>query len=98
MLTQYGETSQLVKQLFSLAWTASTNGLVLGGGMDVLGDFGWGLLLFAGLGVIAFRSTSREIKFLWIYTVIHTLAWSTSKPVLRFLFGIAPIFILLSSC
>ncbi len=97
MLTEYGETSQLIKQIFSLIWSASTNGITLGGGMDVLGDFGWGLLIFASIGVVSFKKLKPGVNFLWLYLVIHMAVWASTKPVLRFLLGAVPVFIVLSS-
>jgi hypothetical protein len=97
MLTEYGETSHLFKQLMSIWWLLSTNSLKFGGGMDVLGDFGWGLLVFLAVGALYFWKGERDVLFLWIYALVHSLVWASTKPVLRFLFGIAPILIILSS-
>lgn len=97
MLTEYGGKSsvffELLRAPFDMAWNATK----FGGGFDVLGDFGWPLLvLTAPLGLLLFGKSKNQ-RWLSIYFVVHSLIWFFTKPVLRFLVGVLPLAVLIGA-
>lgn len=96
MLTEYGAQSNVIADLFSGLWRdAATQGVR--GGFDVLGDFGWPLILFgAPLGFIVGKER-EEVRFLSAYALVHFAGWYLSKPVLRFLVSLFPLAVLLTT-
>lgn len=97
MLTEYGSSSHLFFQLILAPWKIATTALPFGGGMDVLGDFGWGLFIYAAILTLFVSSKNRLLKFLMLYVVIHFSCWVLLKPVLRFLVGVLPLFAMLAA-
>ncbi len=88
-LTEYSPQSGV--HLLKLIWDIAVNGLRFGGGMDVLGDLGWGIL-FAFLpaaGLI--RKRSPMYPLLLLYALCFFVPWGMTRPVLRFLIPLAPI-------
>ncbi|MBI3549018.1 MAG: phospholipid carrier-dependent glycosyltransferase [Elusimicrobia bacterium] len=97
-LTEYGhQPGHFFSDLLKFPFEAATGSLRFGGGMDVLGDMGWGLvfgLLPAGVWA-AMRN--RTLRLLLIYAGLHIGAWFCTGVVLRFLVVIAPILCLLGA-
>jgi hypothetical protein len=97
MLTQYGSHSDILTNLFLAPLHISTSATQFGGGFDALGDFGWTLFIF-GVPVCAFldfkEKNSRPLK---LFFLGYFLIWFWTKPVLRFLVGVLPVAVLLTS-
>lgn len=91
VLTEYSGRSNLLVDLLTPWRTAASRG-----GFDVLGDFGWPLLLFAAVPA-CFLSSRREVRLLAAYFGLHAVAWYVSKPVLRFLVPALPVAVALSA-
>ncbi len=98
MLTEYGAKSNLFFEVIFSPWRIATSGLPFGGGMDVLGDFGWGLFLYGFLLALFVLKKNRQTNFLMAYGICHFLVWLITKPVLRFLVGILPVFAMIVAC
>ena len=96
-LTEYGHRSSVLNELLLVPWNLSAFAVKYGGGFDVLGDFGWPLLLFAAPMAFFLFPKQRDIKIISLYVLGHFLFWFTAKPVLRFLTGILPLAVMLSS-
>ncbi|MFN0116968.1 MAG: ArnT family glycosyltransferase [Elusimicrobiota bacterium] len=104
ILTEYGIKNNFLSDLFVFSWNVSTNPKIFGGGIDVLGLFGWPLLfiftLLGGFFILRdkfFNLSLGENKdyLLVLYLIAHFLFWFYSKPVLRFLVPLLPLFIVI---
>jgi hypothetical protein len=85
-------------QLPGVVWNAAVNGLQFGRGMDVLGDFGW-IVLIAFLPALWLAPRQRlTVKRLWLFALGYMVLWGFSRPVLRFLLPLSPILALLVAC
>ena len=91
VLTEYTGKSNLLVDLIT-PWKSSG----ARGGFDVLGDFGWPLLLVGALPAL-FVAARRELRLLWIYFFLHAIVWYVSKPVLRFLIPAMPVAVILTA-
>ncbi len=93
-LTEYTPRSGF--ETVRLLWDVAVHGLNFGGGMDVLGDLGWALLL-AGLPLLWLCAPlSTAIQRLMSYAILFYVPWAMSRPVLRFLIPLAPVLAVLS--
>lgn len=97
MMTEYGARSHLLNELIRAPWNLSTSVMKYGGGFDVLGDFGWPLILFAAFPAFFLSRKKPAVSLLALYFIGHFLFWYFTKPVFRFLLGGLPIAILLAS-
>ncbi|OVE77261.1 hypothetical protein BVX98_03225 [bacterium F11] len=96
MLTEYDHQSSIFVQLVQAPWTMATQTLRYGGGFYVLGDFGWPLFLcLVPIGLLSLNKNKNN-RLLYIYLALHFVVWLWTKPVLRFLMGGLPIFVLLT--
>ncbi len=91
LLTEYSNRSNLIVDLLT-PW----NGVSSRGGFDVLGDFGWPLLMLAAIPA-PLLSSKKEVRLLSGYFALHAVLWFFSKPVLRFLVPAMPIATLLAA-
>jgi 4-amino-4-deoxy-L-arabinose transferase-like glycosyltransferase len=83
-------------ELVRLLWDIAVKGLNFGGGMDVLGDLGWGLL-FGLLPVLAVMPKGAKIlRWIYLYALGFFILWGMSRPVLRFLLPLAPLLAILT--
>jgi hypothetical protein len=90
VLTEYGHAHGFARDLLSLPVLLFRNPLRFGGGMDVLGDLGWGLTLWLwGAGLLA-AWKRRESRALAGLTVLYLAGWFSTGVVLRFLTALAP--------
>ncbi len=87
-LTEYSPRSVL--GLGKLLWEIAVGGLRFGGGMDVLGDLGWGALFVLLPALWLAKKMPVRIKNSLLYCVLFFVPWGLSRPVLRFLLPIAP--------
>jgi hypothetical protein len=94
MLVEYSPHSLL--QLPQLLWRVAVHGFDFGGGIDVLGNFGWAPLVAFAVIVPAARERQRVVRRLAIYAALYFAAWGMSRPVLRFLLPLAPVLALLA--
>lgn len=94
-LTEYQPRGFLA--LGRLVWDAAVRGLDFGGGMDVLGDFGWALLIGLMPCLWLCRRVTSVTRLLLGYALLFFIPWGMSRPVLRFLMPLAPIFSLLAA-
>ncbi|UPT73853.1 MAG: phospholipid carrier-dependent glycosyltransferase [Elusimicrobiota bacterium] len=98
VLTEYGHVGGFFKSLISLPILLLRNPLRFGGGMDVLGDLGWDVLLWLlPLGAWA-ASKNRALRGLLIFCALWGAAWFSSGVVLRFLTVLVPLLALLGAC
>jgi hypothetical protein len=93
LLTEYDHTSQFANWLIHTPSLLINQPLKFGGGFDVLGDFGWPVFLLA-FPLFFFQKEIRGVRWLGVYTVCSVLIWYFSKPVLRFLVPVLPLFVL----
>lgn len=84
-------------QLFGLLWDSAVHGLQFGGGMDVLGDFGWAPLLALLPALWLCFRRGWATRRLLLYSGLFIIPWGMSRPVLRFLMPLAPIVALLAA-
>jgi hypothetical protein len=91
MLTEYDHQSSLFVELFRLPWQIIDNPTRFGGGIDILGDFGWVLFLIILVAGVFVKEKSAVLKTLMLYATLHFCLWFVSKPVLRFLYPILPV-------
>jgi hypothetical protein len=90
VLTEYGHAHGVLRDLASLPVLLLRNPLRFGGGMDVLGDLGWDLTLWAwGYGLWA-AWRGRERRGLALITALYFAGWFSTGVVLRFLTALAP--------
>jgi len=98
VLTEYGHVGGFFHSLISLPILLLRNPLRFGGGMDVLGDLGWDILLWLlPLGAWA-ASKNRALRGLLLFCALWGAAWFSSGVVLRFLTVLVPILALLGAC
>lgn len=84
-------------ELPRLLWSIAVEGMRFGGGIDILGDFGWApLVLFLPCLALASRRPA-PLKALGGYAALFFTVWGLTRPVLRFLLPIAPLLAILSA-
>lgn len=97
ILTEYGHHSgSFLKDLLEFPYLAAQGSVRFGGGMDVLGDVGWALLLVCAPAMLACGRDKRQ-RWLLAYCGLHFAAWFSTGVVLRFLTVIVPLLALLAS-
>ncbi|HXT00651.1 MAG TPA: hypothetical protein VN915_08260 [Elusimicrobiota bacterium] len=90
VLTEYGHAHGFLRDLLSLPVLLLRNPLRYGGGMDVLGDYGWDLTLWLwGYGLWA-ALRGRGPRALALLTALYFAGWFATGVVLRFLTAMAP--------
>lgn len=98
VLTEYGHVGGFLHSLISLPILLLRNPLRFGGGMDVLGDLGWDVLLWLlPLGAWA-ASKNRSLRGILLFCSLWGAAWFSSGVVLRFLTVLVPLMALLGAC
>ena len=90
VLTEYGHARGFLKDLVSLPVLLLRNPLRFGGGMDVLGDYGWDLTLWLWAYGLWAAWRGRERRGLALLTVLYFAGWFATGVVLRFLTAMAP--------
>jgi 4-amino-4-deoxy-L-arabinose transferase-like glycosyltransferase len=83
--------------LIKLLWDIGVHGMDFGGGMDVLGDLGWGLLVVFLPALLLIKERASKIQLLFFYAVCFFVPWGMSRPVLRFLLPLAPVLAVLAA-
>jgi hypothetical protein len=97
VLTEYGHAEGWLMSLLKLPVLLLRNPLRFGGGMDVLGDVGWTLLLGAiPLGVWSARENGFR-RGLLAFCGLWAVGWFSSGVVLRFLTVLIPLLALTGS-
>jgi len=98
VLTEYGHVGGFFHSLITLPILLLRNPLRFGGGMDVLGDLGWDILLWLlPLGAWA-ASKNKSLRGLLLFCFLWGAAWFSSGVVLRFLTVLVPLLALLGAC
>ncbi len=98
VLTEYGHVGGFFHSLISLPILLLRNPLRFGGGMDVLGDLGWDVILWLlPLGAWA-ASKNKTLRGLLLFCFLWGAAWFSSGVVLRFLTVLVPLLALLGAC
>ncbi len=87
-LTEYAHKSSVFFELVTLPYNLLIKPLKFGGGIDVLGDFGW--LVFFVFGALSLLWWRKNFYVL-LYAIIVGVIWFLTKPVLRFLVPLAPV-------
>jgi hypothetical protein len=90
VLIEYGHTNGILRDLVSLPILLFRNPLRFGGGMDVLGDLGWDLVLWLWAYGLWAAWKGRERKGLALLTALYVAGWFSTGVVLRFLTPMAP--------
>lgn len=90
VLTEYGHAHGFVRDFLSLPVLLFRNPLRFGGGMDVLGDLGWDLILWLWAAGLWSAWKRRELRALAALTALYFLGWFSTGVVLRFLTALAP--------
>lgn len=90
VLTEYGHARGFFRDLLSLPVLLLHNPLRFGGGMDVLGDFGWDLTLWLWVGGLCVSWKRRQRSAFALLTVLYAAGWFATGVVLRFLTALAP--------
>ncbi|MFA5974717.1 MAG: glycosyltransferase family 39 protein [Elusimicrobiota bacterium] len=93
-LTEYQPYS--LTHLARLVWEITVNGLRYGGGMDVLGDFGWMPLVALLPALTLCRQRGKILSDSGLFVLLFFIPWGMSRPVLRFLMPVAPLLALLA--
>jgi len=83
--------------LLRLPWDIAVKSLPFGGGMDVLGDYGWAPFVAIIPFLIKGRGHSWITRRLGAYAVLSVLPWALTRPVLRFLLPVSPVLALLAA-
>jgi hypothetical protein len=97
VLTEYGHARGYLRDLFALPVLLFSDPMRFGGGMDVLGDFGWDLILWLWpLGLWA-AWKGRGPRGLAVLTALYAIGWFSTGVVLRFLVALAPALALVGS-
>lgn len=97
ILTEYGHGGNVWRALADLPFMLLGNSLRFGGGMDVLGNFGWELsFLCLPLALWAGRS-SWLARGLLLYFFCYLGVWFSTGVILRFLVATAPLLCLLAA-
>jgi hypothetical protein len=92
ILSEYGhQKGRLLADLLSFPYLAATGSVKFGGGADILGDMGWGLLLIAAPAAIWSAWKSPYVRAIVVYVAAHGLIWFATGTVLRFLIVIIPL-------
>lgn len=98
MLTQYGHTrGGFFADLLSFPYLAATGSMRFGGGADVLGNLGWGLLFIAVPAAVWAAWKVRYLRWVLAYCAAHLAAWFATGVVLRFLVVLVPLLSLLAA-
>lgn len=98
VLAEYGHAGRFLVRLISLPFMLLRNPLSYGGGMDVLGDLGWTILLWL-LPVGAWAAAKNKVlRGLLLLVGLWCAAWFMTAVVLRFLTVLVPIMALLAAC
>ncbi len=98
VLVEYGHVGGILHSLLSLPILLLRNPLRFGGGMDVLGDLGWDILLWLlPLGAWA-ASKNKALRGMLLFCFLWGAAWFSSGVVLRFLTVLVPVLALLGAC
>jgi len=90
VLTEYGHAHGFLKDALSLPVLLLRNPLRFGGGMDVLGDYGWDLTLWLWAYGLWAAWRGRERRGLALLTALYFAGWFSTGVVLRFLTAMAP--------
>jgi len=93
-ITEY--YSRPIWALPAVLWETAVNGIGFGRGVDVLGDFGWLPLIALLPGLWLCRQRSYYAKLLLIFSLAFFGFWALTRPVLRFLLPVAPLWALLA--
>ena len=91
VLTEYSHKSSLLNELFRFPWQILNEPTRFGGGIDVLGDFGWVMFFVIIPAILLVSKKNDAVKLLLAYAVIHFSVWFITKPVLRFLVPVLPV-------
>ncbi len=97
MLTEYSHKSSIFFELFLLPYNVIFNPVKFGGGIDVLGDFGWTLLLLSFPLIFFFKKKLSNSLYPIVYCTVVFLIWFFTKPVLRFLVPLAGMLAVISA-
>jgi len=83
-------------QLPVLIWEVVARGMNFGGGMDVLGNYGWAPLVALLPAVALSRQRDWPVRILIFYSILYFSVWGMTRPVLRFLLPLAPVLALMA--
>ncbi|HBL17909.1 MAG: hypothetical protein A2X36_17390 [Elusimicrobia bacterium GWA2_69_24] len=98
IMTEYGHLQgHWLKDLFQFPYLAASGSTRFGGGADVLGSLGWGLLV-AALPLAAWAAwKKRTLRWIAFYCAAHWALWFSTGVVLRFLTVLVPLLSLLAA-
>jgi len=98
VMTEYGHLEGgWLKDLLQFPYLAASGSARFGGGADILGSLGWGLL-FITLPLAAWAAwRKRHLRWLALYCAAHWALWFSTGVVLRFLVVLVPLLSLLAA-
>lgn len=97
-LTEYGhKPGHFLSDLLKFPFQAASGSLRFGGGMDVLGDLGWGAIFALFPAGVWAATKNRTLRLILAYCAIHVGVWFCTGVVLRFLTVISPLLCLLAA-
>jgi 4-amino-4-deoxy-L-arabinose transferase-like glycosyltransferase len=79
-------------------WDIVAHSVRFGGGMDILGDYGWAPFVILVPCLIFCRKALPPVaRVLLAFAALFYIPWACTRPVLRFLLPLAPVLALLSA-
>src|SRR3569832_2356059 len=97
VLTEYGHARGFLRDALSLPVLLLRNPQRFGGGMDVLGDYGWDLTLWLWAYGVWAAWRRRAPRGLALLTALNFAGWFATGVVLRFLTAMAPAMALVAA-
>lgn len=98
MFTEYGhQKGHFLKDLIEFPYLAASGSTRFGGGADVLGELGWGLLFAAAPLAVWAAWRRRYLTWLLLYCAAHWAVWFNTGVVMRFLAVLVPLLALLAA-
>ena len=91
VLTEYGHQGGTPREFLRFVLTAAAGSSRYGGGADVLGSLGWGLLFAAFPAAVWAAARNRYMCWVFLYCLGHWAIWFGTRVVLRFLIVLVPL-------
>ncbi|MFH2202547.1 MAG: phospholipid carrier-dependent glycosyltransferase [Elusimicrobiota bacterium] len=97
-LVEYGHArGAFLKDLLQFPYLAAAGSTRFGGGADVLGNLGWGLVFAALPATVWAAWGNRFLRWALFYCLAHWLIWFNTGVVMRFLTVLVPLLSLLTA-
>jgi hypothetical protein len=97
VFTEYGHRKGVLLDLLNLPGLLLVNGASVGGGMDVLGNYGWDLLFWCLPLAVWTGRKEKLARLALVFSGLYLAGWYLTGIVLRFLVALAPALCLLAA-